>query len=161
MTEYTKTIVSALSSRNSDYSDPHVLLREATQTGTDEIVFRKEGRLENHATIGTSTSVKGFDYIPLSQTGMSHVNTFILHNRSSHQIHLRAYVTLADLESSVTGVCTFSSNNQIDCATSGGFTKGEGGRDGSLFFPTHVNTQTITTLQHWLLYLMGPGLLIG
>tara|TARA_R110002051_G_scaffold267304_1_gene327282 strand:+ start:471 stop:1238 length:768 start_codon:yes stop_codon:yes gene_type:complete len=140
MTEYTKTIVSALSSRNSDYSDPHVLLREATQTGTDEIVFRKEGRLENHSTIGTSSSYKGFDYIYLSQAGMSDVNTFILHNRSSHQLHLRTYVTLADLSSTITGVCTFSGNNQIDCATSGGFTKGEGGFDGSAFYPTHVNT---------------------
>jgi hypothetical protein len=140
MTEYTKTIVSALSSRNSDYSDPHVLLREATQTGTDEIVFRKEGRIENSSTIGTSVSFKGYDFLYLSQTGMSDVNTFILHNRSIYQLHLRAWVTMADLASATTGVCTFSSNNQIDCATTLGFLKGEGLQDATPFFATHVNT---------------------
>lgn len=139
MTEYTKTIVSALSSRNSDYSEPHVLLRDATQTGTDEVVFRKDGRIENNSTIGTSTSYKNQNYIYLSTIGISKANTFILHNRSSHEIHLRAYVTLADLASSTTGNCTFSSNNQIDCANNNGFIKGEGGMDGTGTYATNVN----------------------
>jgi len=137
MAEYVKTIISALSSRSSDHSDPHVSLKNATQTQTDEKVVRVDGRLEAQTTVGTSTLYSAVDYVDLSLQGLTSVNTFILHNRSDYELLLQCYILQADLSGSTIGVCTFSSNNQIDSAVDGAFTKGF--QTGALH-ATHLNT---------------------
>ncbi len=137
MAEYVKTVVSALSSRSSDYSSPHVFLNEATQTQTDEKVVRIDGRLEAQTTVGTSTLYSAVDYVDLSLQGLTSVNTFILHNRSDYELLLQCYILQADLSGSTIGVCTFSSNNQIDSAVDAAFTKGF--QTGALH-ATHLNT---------------------
>tara|TARA_R100000808_G_scaffold5803_2_gene17510 strand:+ start:14274 stop:14999 length:726 start_codon:yes stop_codon:yes gene_type:complete len=96
MTEYTKTIVSALSSRNSDYSDPHVLLREATQTGANEVTRRIDGRLEANTTDGTSTIYKGADYYNLSLMALGTIDSFIFHNRSDVELALTVFAFLGE-----------------------------------------------------------------
>ena len=142
MAEYVKTVVSALSSRSSDYSSPHVFLNEATQTQTDEKVVRVDGRLEAQTTVGTSTLYSAVDYVDLSLQGLTSVNTFILHNRSDYELLLQCYILQADLSGDVIGRCTFSSNNQIDSAVDGAFTKGF--QTGALH-ATHLNTYGATS----------------
>ena len=135
MAEYVKTIVSALSSRSSDYSDPHVSLKNATQTQTDEKVVRVDGRLEANTSVGsTSTLYNAYDYYNLSLQGLTTVNTFILHNRSDSEMLIQYFRLIADLSGSTIGNCVFASNNQITTPVADGFKKGDyidGGSKGS------------------------------
>jgi len=119
MAEYVKTVVSALSSRSSDYSSPHVFLNEATQTQTDEKVVRVDGRLEANTSLGTSTLYNAYDFYNLSLQGLTRINTFILHNRSDSEMLLQYYRLIADLSGSTIGNCVFASNNQITTAANG------------------------------------------
>ena len=125
MAEYVKTIVSALSSRSSDYSDPHVSLKNATQTQTDEKVVRVDGRLEADSSVGTSTLYKNYDYYNLSLQGLTTVNTFILHNRSDSELVIQYYRLIADLSGSTIGNCVFASNNQITTPVADGFARAD------------------------------------
>lgn len=139
MAEYVKTTISALSSRSSDYSDPHVILRDATQTQTDEKVVRVDGRLEANTTVGsTSTLFNAFDYYNLSLQGLTRVNTFILHNRSDNELLIQYYRLIADLSGSTIGNCVFASNNQITTPVDNGFQKGDY-QDGNDKGATHLN----------------------
>tara|TARA_R110002012_G_scaffold12439_1_gene55488 strand:- start:166 stop:918 length:753 start_codon:yes stop_codon:yes gene_type:complete len=138
MAEYVKTIISALSSRSSDYSDPHVSLKNATQTQTDEKVVRVDGRLEANTSLGTSTLYNAYDFYNLSLQGLTRINTFILHNRSDSEMLLQYYRLIADLSGSTIGNCVFASNNQITTATANGLKKADfidGDHKGS----THLN----------------------
>ena len=137
MAEYVKTIISALSSRSSDYSDPHVSLKNATQTQTDEKVVRVDGRLEANTSVGSADLVSAADYYGLTEQALTIANTFILHNRGTTSALLSCYILLGDITGSDLGVCTFSSNNQIDSALSGAFSKGT---TGMLLRATHANT---------------------
>ena len=138
MAEYVKTTISALSSRSSDYSDPHVILRDATQTQTDEKVVRVDGRLEANTSVGTSTLYNAYDYYNLSLQGLTRINTFILHNRSDSEILLQYYRLIADLSGSTIGNCVFASNNQITTPVANGFQKGDY-QDGNDRGATHLN----------------------
>ena len=137
MAEYVKTTISALSSRSSDHSDPHVILRDAAQTQTDEKVIRVDGRLEGSTTVGTSQLTAVYDFYDLTLQGITIANTFIIHNRGSNVLNLNCYILLGDISGDTLGVCTFSGNNQIDSALSGAFVKGH---TGMIQKATHVNT---------------------
>lgn len=125
MAEYVKTTVSALSSRSSDYSDPHVALQEAIQTQTDEKVVRVDGRLQADTTVGTSTLYSSLDYYNLSLQGFTKINTLILHNRSDSELTIQYYRLIADLSGSIIGNCVFASNNQITTPVADGFKRAD------------------------------------
>ena len=136
MTEYTKTIVSALSSRNSDYSDPHTLLREATQTGANEVTRRIDGRLEANTTDGTSTIYKGADYYTLSLMALTSIESFIFHNRSDVELAVVAYVFLGEFTTDTNPGDIAVTSSHINSSVSQAFYRG-------VYAPgaaTHVNT---------------------
>jgi hypothetical protein len=116
MTEYTKTIVSALSSRNSDYSDPHVLLRGATQTDTNEFTQVRHVKLEPYnANTGHNQSFAVFSEFD----GWTSCSSMIVQNTGASEISVNLYVVLADLTpTTLTNVSVNASTKTFTAATS-------------------------------------------
>ena len=148
MAEYTKTIVSALSSTNADYSYPHTVLEEATQAATNEFCQVRHVKLEPYsATTGNNHSYSIYSEFD----GWSVCNSFILNNTGSSELSINLFLVLADLSATTmtnvdvaASAKTFTADTSADSAP---FQRGNLGGDA-----THFNVYNATTSGHNDLY---------
>tara|TARA_Y100000114_G_scaffold81110_1_gene74797 strand:+ start:490 stop:1227 length:738 start_codon:yes stop_codon:yes gene_type:complete len=135
MPEYAKTIISALSSTNSDYSDPRVIVRDLTQADTNEFSMVRHVKLEtSNANTGLNQGFQIFSEFD----GWSNCTSMIVHNTGTSELSILLYVVLADLTSStLTNVTVSASGKSFTAATSAAtapFLRGNLGPDA-----THAN----------------------
>ena len=148
MPEYAKTIISALSSTNSDYSDPRVIVRDLTQADTNEFSVVRHVKLEP---LSTSTGANNSFAIFSELDGWSTCTSLIIHNTGTSELAMNLFVVLADLSSTtMTNVSVDASGKRFTALTSADtapFQRGNLGGDA-----THANVYVSAVSANQALY---------